>query len=268
METFRLLVRREPDGVPAGELARLMAVPQNTMSAHLAILARAGLVNGQRQSRSIIYRADLLRFREVALFLLKDCCGGRPDVCAPLVADLTTCCPANVLFLCTGNSARSIMAESILRRLGAGRFNAFSAGSHPKGAINPFALKTIVAYGCPTEGLRSKSWDEFATPDAPNLDFAFTLCDDTAGETCPAWPGQPMTAHWGIEDPAMVPGTDIEKERAFAQAFRYLRNRTTVFIALPIKSLDNLSLTARLREIGKMEGATRVPLKMKDAHHE
>lgn len=119
----------------------------------------------------------------------------------------------NVLFLCTGNSARSIMAESILRSLGAGQFNAFSAGSHPKGAINPFALKTIEAYGCPTEGLRSKSWNEFATPDAPKLDFAFTLCDDAAGETCPAWPGQPMTAHWGIEDPATVTGTDIERER-------------------------------------------------------
>jgi arsenate reductase len=172
----------------------------------------------------------------------------------------------NVLFLCTGNSARSIMAESILRKLGAGRFNTFSAGSHPTGAVNPFALKTIVAYGCPTEGLRSKSWNEYATPDAPKLDFAFTLCDDAAGETCPAWPGQPMTAHWGIEDPAAVEGTDIEKERAFALAFRYLRNRITAFIALPIKSLDQLSLRARLREIGEMEGATRASMKMRNTH--
>jgi len=162
----------------------------------------------------------------------------------------------NVLFLCTGNSARSIMAESILRKLGEGRFNAFSAGSHPKGAVNPFALKTIMAFGYPIEGLRSKSWDEFATPDAPKLDFVFTLCDSAAGETCPAWPGQPMTAHWGIEDPAVVTGTNIEKERAFAQAFHYVRNRITVFIALPIRSLDKLALIARLREIGKMEGST------------
>ena len=162
----------------------------------------------------------------------------------------------NVLFLCTGNSARSIMAESILRNLGAGRFNAFSAGSHPKGTVNPLALKTIVAFGCPTAGLRSKNWDEFATPDAPQLDFAFTLCDDAAGEICPAWPGQPMTAHWGIEDPARVEGTNVEKERAFAQAFRYLRNRITVFIALPIRSLDQLSLANRLKEIGRMEGAS------------
>jgi arsenate reductase len=162
----------------------------------------------------------------------------------------------NVLFLCTGNSARSIMAESILRKLGAGRFNAFSAGSHPKGTVNPLALKTILECGCSTEGLRSKNWNEFATSDAPQLDFAFTLCDDAAGETCPAWPGQPMTAHWGIEDPAAVEGTNIEKERAFAQAFRYLRNRITVFIALPIRSLDQLSLTNRLKEIGRMEGAS------------
>jgi arsenate reductase len=174
----------------------------------------------------------------------------------------------NVLFLCTGNSARSIMAESILRKLGAGRFNAFSAGSHPKGAVNPFALKTVAAFGCPTEGLRSKNWNEFVTPDAPILDFAFTLCDDAAGETCPAWPGQPVTAHWGIEDPALVEGTDIEKERAFALAFRYLRNRITVFIELPIKSLDQVSLTTRLREIGRLEGASRVLMKMKDRHHD
>jgi arsenate reductase (thioredoxin) len=173
----------------------------------------------------------------------------------------------NVLFLCTGNSARSIMAEAILRKFGAGRFNAFSAGSHPKGAFNPLAFKTLVAYGLPTEGLRSKNWNEFTTPDAPRLDFAFTLCDDAAGETCPAWPGQPMTAHWGIEDPAAVEGTDIEKERAFSEAFRYLRNRITAFIALPIKGLDKISLTARLREIGTMEGATRVLMKVKDAHH-
>jgi arsenate reductase len=175
--------------------------------------------------------------------------------------------PFNVLFLCTGNSARSIMAESILRKLGAGRFNAFSAGSHPKGTVNPLALKTLVAYRLPTEGLRSKNWNEFATSDAPQLDFAFTLCDDAAGETCPAWLGQPMTAHWGIEDPAAVEGTDIDKERAFATAFRYLRNWITAFIALPIKSLDRISLTARLREIGEMEGAAVLPMKAKEPHH-
>jgi arsenate reductase len=179
---------------------------------------------------------------------------------------MTTRRAFNVLFLCTGNSARSIMAESVLRQICAGRFNAFSAGSHPKGAVDPFALETLEAYGCPTEGLRSKSWDEFAAPGAPPLDFVFTVCDNAAGEVCPFWPGQPMTAHWGIEDPAAVEGTNIEKERAFAQAFRYLRNRITAFIALPIESLDSLSLATRLREIGTIEGATGAPAK-EDARH-
>jgi len=164
--------------------------------------------------------------------------------------------PFNVLFLCTGNSARSILAESILRKDGAGRFHAFSAGSHPKGAVNPLALKTLDAYGYPSDGFRSKSWDEFAASGAPQLDFAFTVCDSAAGEVCPVWPGQPMTAHWGIEDPAAVEGTEIEKERAFNTAFRYLKNRISVFISLPIRSLDKMALSAKLREIGRMEGAT------------
>ena len=164
--------------------------------------------------------------------------------------------PYSVLFLCTGNSARSIFAESILRKEGAGRFNAFSAGSHPKGRINPFALKVLDAYGYPSDGFRSKSWDEFARPGAPELDFVFTVCDYAANEVCPIWPGQPMTAHWGIEDPATVEGTDIEKERAFNLAFRYLKNRISVFISLPIRSLDKVALGARLREIRQMEGAS------------
>jgi arsenate reductase len=174
----------------------------------------------------------------------------------------------NVLFLCTGNSARSIMAESILRKHGTGRFNAFSAGSHPKGAVNPIALMTLEAFGYPVNGLRSKSWDEFATPEAPRLDFVFTVCDNAAGEACPAWPGQPVNAHWGIEDPAAAEGTGIEKERAFAQAFRYLRNRVTAFIALPVNSLDRISLAARLREIGETEGATRAVMKVENVNHE
>ena len=162
----------------------------------------------------------------------------------------------NVLFLCTGNSARSILAESILRQDGALRFRAFSAGSHPKGAINPFALKVLESYRYPTDGFRSKSWDEFATPGAPVMDFVFTVCDTAAGEQCPFWPGQPMTAHWGIEDPAAVEGTDIEKQAAFVTAFKYLRNRISAFVSLPIKSLDDITLDRRLHDIGRMEGAS------------
>ncbi len=165
----------------------------------------------------------------------------------------------NVLFLCTGNSARSIMAEGILRKDGAQRFNAFSAGSDPKGAVNPYALKTLAAYGYPAEHFRSKSWDEYARPGAPKMDFVFTVCDSAGGEVCPIWPGQPMTAHWGIEDPAAVEGTDIGKQRAFNEAFRFLRNRISAFISLPLKSLDKLVLAARLREIGRMEGSTFKP---------
>ena len=163
----------------------------------------------------------------------------------------------NVLFLCTGNSARSIIAESILRKVGAGRFRAFSAGSHPKGAVNPFAVKVLEKDEYPSEGLRSKSWDEFAAPGAPVMDFVFTVCDTAAAEVCPLWPGQPMTAHWGIEDPAAVEGNDIQKEAAFVLATRYLRNRISIFASLPIRSLDKMALNAKLREIGQLEGATK-----------
>ena len=142
--------------------------------------------------------------------------------------------PYNVLFLCTGNSARSILGESILKKDGAGRFNAFSAGSHPKGAVNPFALKVLRSFNYPAEGFSSKAWDVFAEPGAPQMNFVFTVCDDAANEACPVWPGQPMTAHWGIEDPAKVEGSDIEKEAAFVQAFKYMKNRISVFLSLPI----------------------------------
>ena len=163
----------------------------------------------------------------------------------------------NVLFLCTGNTARSILAESILRKVGAGRFAAYSAGSHPKGVVNPFALKVLERLEFPIDGLRSKNWQEFSRPGAPTMDFVFTLCDDAAREACPVWPGQPMTAHWGIEDPAAVEGTDIRKEAAFVAAARYVKNRISAFVALPIRSLDKLSLTAKLNEIGTLEGASK-----------
>jgi protein-tyrosine-phosphatase len=162
----------------------------------------------------------------------------------------------NALFLCTGNSARSVLAESILRKDGQGRFQAFSAGSQPKGAINPFALKILDRFDYPTEHLRSKSWTEFAVEGAPVMDFVFTVCDSAAGESCPIWPGQPMTAHWGIEDPAAVEGTDIAKEAAFVTAFRYMKNRIAAFASLPLHSIDRLSLGARIRDIGHLDGST------------
>ena len=164
--------------------------------------------------------------------------------------------PYNVLFLCTGNTARSVLAEGILRRDGEGRFNAFSAGSQPKGVVNPFALKVLAAQGYPAEGFRSKSWDEFGVAGAPKMDFIFTVCDSAAGEACPLWPGHLATAHWGIEDPAAVEGSDIDKERAFNEAFRLMKNRISLFLALPMASLAPLALSARLKDIGRIEGAS------------
>jgi arsenate reductase len=155
----------------------------------------------------------------------------------------------NVLFLCTGNSARSILAEAILKKAGSGRFQVFSAGSMPKGEVHPAALALLDELGFPTDGYRSKSWDEFAEPGAPSLDFVFTVCDDAAGETCPIWPGQPITAHWGIEDPAAVVGEG--QRRAFRDAFFALQRRIDLFLALPLESIDDLSLQTRLQEIGQ-----------------
>jgi arsenate reductase len=157
----------------------------------------------------------------------------------------------NVLFLCTGNSARSIIAEALLNHWGRGRFNAFSAGSHPKGEVHPLALDTLSRARVPVNDPRSKSWDEFATPDAPPLDFVFTVCDNAAHEVCPIWPGQPMTAHWGIADPAAVEGTDEEKERAFTRALRELDARLKIFTNLRLEALDRLALQRQLDDIGR-----------------
>lgn len=157
--------------------------------------------------------------------------------------------PYNVLFLCTGNSARSILAEAILNREGQGRFRAYSAGSFPKGAVHPEALRLLGKLGYPTDGLHSKSWDEFAADDAPNLDFVFTVCDNAAGEACPVWPGRPVTAHWGIEDPAAVQGD--RQEQAFRDAYYALQRRIGLFLALPLDTIEELSLNHRLREIGR-----------------
>ena len=159
--------------------------------------------------------------------------------------------PFNVLFLCTGNSARSVIAESVLRQVGAGRFASHSAGSHPTGMVNPFALEFLRANRMPTDGLRSKDWSEFAQPGSPPLDFVFTVCDKAAGEVCPVWPGQPMTAHWGVPDPAAVEGSDDEKRKAFSVTGHILLNRIRLFVSLPLAKLDRLTLAKKLSDIGK-----------------
>jgi arsenate reductase len=162
--------------------------------------------------------------------------------------------PYNVLFLCTGNSARSVLAEALLSREGGDRFRAFSAGSFPKGVVHPMSLEVLKLLGYPTDQFRSKSWDEFTGPDAPPIDFVFTVCDNAAGEVCPIWPGHPMTAHWGLDDPAAVEGKG--QEEAFLRAYRYLENRISALLALPIESMDQAGLKGKLRQIGQSEGST------------
>jgi arsenate reductase len=161
----------------------------------------------------------------------------------------------NVLFLCTGNSARSIMAEAILNRLGAGRFRTYSAGSYPTGKVNPYARDLLARLNHPTEGLRSKSWDEFSQPDAPRMDFVFTVCDNAAGEVCPIWPGQPMTAHWPFRDPASAQGSEAEIRQVFAEVYGQINNRISIFVSLPLDALDRLSLQKRLTDMGARQTA-------------
>jgi protein-tyrosine-phosphatase/DNA-binding transcriptional ArsR family regulator len=272
LKIFRLLVQCGPDGMAAGDIARRLKLPQNTLSFHVAILSRARLVASRKVGRSIIYFVDLEGTRDLLSFLVEDCCGGKAELCGPLIASaeaqllsrvrrrttmqvVSSNPPLNVLFLCTGNSARSIMAECIMNRLGLGKFKAYSAGSYPKGAVNPHALAVLRKSNFDVSQLRSKSWDEFAGPDASKLDFVFTVCDDAAKEVCPLWPGQPMSAHWGLPDPAKAQGTEAEQGLAFADCFRMLYQRISIFVSLPFDKLTKLSLQKHLDEIGQTKDA-------------
>ncbi|MFQ3622558.1 MAG: metalloregulator ArsR/SmtB family transcription factor [Acetobacteraceae bacterium] len=257
----RLLTSNAPAGLPAGEIAAALRIAPSSLSFHLRELETAGLIRPARAGRSIRYAVELETLRTLTLFLTETCCAGRPGLCGEGFAatlpweglrmnDQSRI--FTVLFLCTGNSSRSIMAESILNREGMGRFRAFSAGSHPKGEIDPQTLDLLKRLNYPTEGLRSKSWDEFAAPGAPELDFVFTVCDDAAGEICPAWPGQPMTAHWGVPDPGKFEGSAAERAVFVSDVYRMLANRIGIFVNLPMKSLDRLSLQKRLDEIGAL----------------
>lgn len=243
-----------------GDLATALGMPKPTLSFHLRDLRQAGLVESRREGRTMIYTASALAGEALAAFLMETCCGYRPELCLDPgkegnAMSLGPDKVYNVLFLCTGNSARSIMAECILQREGQGRFRAFSAGSMPRGEIAPEALQLLTRNNFPTGHLRSKSWDEFTRDGAPVMDFVFTVCDDAAGEVCPVWPGQPLTAHWGVPDPVAFEGDPRQRALVFADTFRMLNNRISVFCALPLRSLDRLSLQRRLDEIGGMDAS-------------
>ncbi len=268
LEAYRLLLRYQPFGLAAGDIARLLAVPHNTLSTHMATLVSAGLVRSRRQGRSIIYAADPHQLSRVGCFLDQ----GRAEPparqrrrAAVDVFDHPTKRPSaapatdhtyNVLVLCTGNAARSILAEALIAQESAGRFTAFSAGSRPRDVPDPHALQLLQGLGYDTRDLRCKSWTEFAEPGAPAMDFIITVCDAAAGETCPRWPGHPLTAHWGLPDPAQVTGCDEHRRAAFHQVYRYLMTRITAFVNLPIEQLSLDAMKDRLRDIARMEGAT------------
>lgn len=259
MEVFRLLMRRYPDALPAGEITDVLGLKASTASVYLSALREAGLITQTRSGRSLLYRANIAALRGLVGFLFNDCCRGRPDLCPPEALASLQGGPAmsdgkyNVLFICTGNSARSIIAETLLRHLAGDRFNAFSAGTRPYSELNPIAVATLHDKGFDTAGLRAKNISEFQGPDAPKLDFVFTVCDRAANEECPAWAGQPISAHWGLPDPVKATGTEAEKSLAFQQVFGMLKHRLSAFTALPLDTLDRISLQKAVDEIGHPE---------------
>lgn len=264
LEAYRLLLRYLPYGLPAGDIARLLAVPHNTLSTHIAHLERAGLVLGRREGRSVIYAANSSKLGHVLTTMLADLGASLDDL--PLEA------PAfpqkrpksagkrvrNVLFLCSGNAARSILAEAILNREGGDRFRTFSAGSRPAERPDPIGVELLSSLGYDTREFRSKSWKEFTKPDAPRMDFVITLCDDICEQPCGPWPRNALLAHWGVADPAMAKGDDAQKRAAFMEAYRRLGLRLTAFVNLPLESLDRAALKSRLADIATMEGATEL----------
>jgi len=254
MAVFRLLMRFAPRGVRPTEIAAALGMKPNTLSHHLADLTASGLVTVDRRGRSLFYAVDLGTTEALVGYLALDVGRARPDLLAPLLAPRKD--PAmrdtdfDVLFICSGNSARSIFAEALLRDLGQGKFQAFSAGTRPGTQLNPFALEVLERNGHDVSGLRSKHISEFQRPGAIVMDFVFTVCDTAAAEECPPWPGQPITGHWGLPDPVKATGTDAEKALVFAQTYAALRRRITAFVALPFASLNRLSLQSRVDAIG------------------
>ncbi|MCC5988896.1 MAG: helix-turn-helix domain-containing protein [Pararhodobacter sp.] len=254
LAVFRLLVRFAPQGVRPTEIASALGFRQNTLSHHLADLVASGLCRVERQGRSLYYAVDLDMAEGLIGYLALDVGRARPDLLAPLLASREDRAGQggqwNVLFICSGNSARSIIAEALLRDLGKGRFRAFSGGTQHDTTLNPFALDTIKRHGHDTALLRTKHVSNFQRPGTPAMDFVFTVCDGAASEECPPWPGQPITGHWGVPDPAKAVGTDAEKAHVFAQTYAALRQRIDTFVALPLESLSRISQQSHVDAIG------------------
>lgn len=253
LAVFRLLMRFAPRGVRPTEIAEALGLKQNTLSHHLADLTASGLVQVERQGRSLFYAVNLHTAEALIVYLALDVGRARPDLLAPLPIprkdDAMRDTDFDVLFICSGNSARSIFAEALLRDLGRGKFQAFSAGIRPNTQLNPFALEVLKRNGHDTAGLRSKHISEFQQPGAPVMDFVFTVCDTAAAEECPPWPGQPITGHWGLPDPVKATGTDAEKALAFARTYAALCRRIEAFVELPFASLNRISLQAHVDTI-------------------
>jgi len=256
---LRLLLRRHPDVVPAGDIAAALELKPNTLSSYLNQLLRAGLITQDRQGTSLRYQADLTGLRGLTQDLWIDCCRGRPDLCPTALAPAEigetamTTQPYRVLFICSGNSARSIFAESILRHEAGAKFEAYSAGTKPTSDLNPLAVEMLESKGHDISRLRSKNVAEYQGDGAPDFDFVFTVCDQAANEECPTWPGQPLSAHWSTPDPVKADGTEAEKMLAFQHAFGMLRHRIMAFSALPFDTLDAISLQSALDDIAKQD---------------
>jgi protein-tyrosine-phosphatase/DNA-binding transcriptional ArsR family regulator len=252
---LRLLIRFAPRGVRPTEIAQALGLKQNTLSHHLADLAGCGLIRAQRLGRSIYYAVDLQKTEALIGYLAVDVGRRRPDLLtllqsSPRIRPIMQDTDFDVLFICSGNSARSIFAEALLRDLGKGKFQAFSAGTRPNTELNPFALEILERNGHDVSGLRSKHISEFQKPGSIVMDFVFTVCDTAAAEECPPWPGQPITGHWGLPDPVKATGNDAEKAIVFAQTYAALRRRISAFVALPFEQLSRLSLQAQVDQIG------------------
>lgn len=265
LDILRALLAAGPSGQPAGAIAAQLAVPPSTLSFHLRALEQAGLVAATRQGRSLIYAAQFLRLRELVAFLAETCCGGEPERCGDLHRLLPEPFPMssptpvfNVLFLCTRNSARSIMGEAILSRFGQGRFHAFSAGSDPaqEGPL-PEVLAQLSALGHDVGALRSKSWDVFTGPDAPRMDFVIALCDTLAGQACPDFGDTTITAAWPLPDPAKFMGNAAERATLLNELYAALKRRLDIFMSLPFASLDRMALKARMDELAQPHAVAR-----------